>query len=138
MIDMQARNRQMIEAFRATRAEKGIPLDGRPMLLLTTTGAKSGQPHITPLMAVTMHGRLFVIASNVGAPVHPDWYRNLIAHPVVQVEHGAETYMATAMPAQGAKREALWATLIAKHPFFADHQTKTAREIPIVELRRKG
>ncbi len=137
MTDMQARNREMIEAFRTTRAEKGIPLDGRPMLLLTTTGAKSGKPYTTPLMAVTMHGRLFVIASNVGSPTHPDWYRNLLVHRHVQVEHGAETFTATAVPAQGAERAELWATLIAQHPFFAEHQTKTDREIPIVELRRE-
>jgi len=137
MADQQTYNRQLIEEFRTTRITQGVPLEGRPILLLGTTGAKSGQPRTTPLMYVVIDERLFAIASNAGAPTHPDWYRNVLAHPDVLVEQGAETYPATAIVIQAAEREDLWAVLTTQYPFFAEHQAKTAREIPLVELKRQ-
>src|SRR5262245_30824972 len=103
MTDQSEYNRKLIEQFRAARG--GGPFEGRPLLLLTTTGARSGQRHTTPVMYVPGGDRLLVIASNAGAPAHPDWYRNLVAHPQVNVEIGTESYQATASVLEGAERE---------------------------------
>jgi deazaflavin-dependent oxidoreductase (nitroreductase family) len=132
---MEEYNRRLIEEFRAGRLEPGGPLEGRPMLLLTTTGAKTGRRHTTPLMYVLDGGRLLVIASNAGAPRHPDWYRNLSADPGVTVEFGAETYEATAAELEGEERERVWGEIVASYPFFAEHEEKAApRRIPVVAL----
>jgi deazaflavin-dependent oxidoreductase (nitroreductase family) len=132
---MEEYNRRLIEEFRAGRLEPGGPLEGRPMLLLTTTGAKTGRRHTMPLMYVLDGGRLLVIASNAGAPRHPDWYRNLSADPGVTVEFGAETYEATAAELEGEERERVWGEIVASYPFFAEHEEKAApRRIPVVAL----
>lgn len=132
---MEEYNRRLIEEFRAGRLEPGGPLEGRPMLLLTTTGAKTGRRHTTPLMYLLDGGRLLVIASNAGAPRHPDWYRNLSADPGVTVEVGAETYEATAAELEGEERERVWGEIVASYPFFAEHEEKAApRRIPVVAL----
>jgi deazaflavin-dependent oxidoreductase (nitroreductase family) len=132
---MEEYNRRLIEEFRAGRLEPGGPLEGRPMLLLTTKGAKTGRRHTTPLMYVLDGGRLLVIASNAGAPRHPDWYRNLSADPGVTVEVGAETYEATAAELEGEERERVWREIVASYPFFAEHEEKAApRRIPVVAL----
>jgi len=129
-------NNQLIEEFRANRSKFEGP-GARPLLLLTTTGAKSGQHYTTPMMYIPNGDRLLVIASNIGAPKHPDWYHNLVAHPEVTVEVGTETYEATAIVTQGTERQQLWAWIIEQYPFFADHQTKTTRQIPVIALTRR-
>ena len=126
-------NRQLIEEFRANRSKFEGP-GSRPLLLLTTTGAKSGQRHTTPMMYIPNGDRLIVIASNIGAPKHPDWYHNLVAHPEVTVEVGTQTYDATAIVTQGAERQKLWTWIVEQHPFFSDHQAKTTRQIPVIAL----
>lgn len=132
---MEERNRQVIEEFRAGRTQPGGPLGGRPMLLLTTTGARSGRRRTTPLMYVPDGARLLVIASNVGAPKDPDWYRNLVADPEVTVEVGPETYEAEARALAGEERERAWGQIKASYPFFAEHEQKAApRVIPVVAL----
>jgi len=133
MIDYNDYNRQLIEEFRANRSKFEGP-GSRPLLLLTTTGAKSGQHHTTPMMYIPNGDRLLVIASNIGAPKHPDWYHNLVAHPEVTVEVGTQTYNATAIVTQGAERQQLWTWIVEQHPFFADHQAKTTRQIPVIAL----
>jgi deazaflavin-dependent oxidoreductase (nitroreductase family) len=80
--------------------------------------------------------RLLVVASNAGAPTDPDWFRNLVAHPRVTVEVGAETYEATAVVLEGAEHERIWQRIVAQYPFFADHQAKAGRRIPVVALER--
>jgi deazaflavin-dependent oxidoreductase (nitroreductase family) len=137
MTDMQDYNQRMIEDFRATRSKNGVPLNGRPMLLLTTTGAKSGQRRTTPMMYIPDGDRVLVIASNAGAPAHPDWYRNLVAHPEVTVEVGSETFDGTAVVAEGSERQRLWTRIVELYPFFADHQAKITRQIPVVVLERR-
>jgi deazaflavin-dependent oxidoreductase (nitroreductase family) len=132
--DIRAYNRKLIEEFRAG----GGPPGGRRLLLLTTTGARTGEPRTTPMMFVPDGDRLLVIASNAGAPRHPDWYRNLVAHPEVIVESGAERYSATAVPLAGGERERVWARIVAEHPFFAEHQAGIARTIPVVALVRRS
>jgi deazaflavin-dependent oxidoreductase (nitroreductase family) len=128
--DMNEINRKTIEEFRAN----GRSLPGRPLLLLTTVGARTGQRRTTPMMYVRLDGRLLVIASNAGAPKHPDWYRNLVANPAVTVEVDGAEYPATARPASGADRDRLFERIVEQYPFFADHQKGIDRAIPVVEL----
>jgi deazaflavin-dependent oxidoreductase (nitroreductase family) len=130
-------NRQLIEEFRSDRSKSGGSFAGRPLLLLTTTGAKSGQRRTTPVMYVPAGDRLLVIASNVGAPAHPDWYHNLVVHPEVTVEVGTEAYDAKAVVTQGAERDQLWTSIVDKYPFFTEHQAKTTRQIPVIALSRR-
>lgn len=136
-MDQKDYNRQLIEEFRANRGKTGGPFEGRTMLLLTTTGARSGQLRTTPMMYVPDGDRLLVIASNVGAPTHPDWYRNLVAHPQVTVEMKSETYKATAIVTAGAEREQLWHNIVEQYPFFTEHQAKISRQIPVIALERR-
>lgn len=135
-MDMRAKNLEVITRFRA-----GGPIDGmhrERLVLLTTTGARTGERRTTPMMFHRDGDRLLVIASNVGAPRHPHWYTNLVADPHVTVEVGDETYEAIATPASGAEYERLWSMITELYPFFADHQKKTERTIPIVMITRAG
>jgi deazaflavin-dependent oxidoreductase (nitroreductase family) len=134
MAEQRDYNQRLIEEFRADRAAGGNQFAGRPLLLLTTTGARSGQSRTTPMMYVPDGDRLLVIASNAGAPKHPDWYRNVVAHPHVTIEVGSETVAVTARVIQGAERQQVWARIVAAHPFFAQHQAKITREIPVIAL----
>ncbi len=138
MTDQNTYNHQLIEEFRANRGKSGGPMEGRPLLLLTTTGAKSGQPRTTPMMYIPDGNRLLVIASNAGAPVHPDWYRNLVAYPEVTVEVGNEIFEAIAIVTEGPERQRLWTRVVELYPFFADHQAKVTRQIPVIVLERRG
>ncbi len=137
MIERIEHNRQLIEAFRANRGKTDGPFAGRPLLLLTTTGARSGQPRTSPMMYIPDGNRLLVIASNAGALTHPHWYHNLVAHPEVTVEVGNETFKATAVVMEGAERQALWDRIVQQYPFFAEHQAKITRQIPIIALERR-
>jgi deazaflavin-dependent oxidoreductase (nitroreductase family) len=130
--DQREYNRKLIAEFR----EQGRRIGGRPLLLLSTTGRSSGKRHTTPMMFVRLDDRLLVIASNAGAPKDPDWYRNLAADAAVTVEVDGEEYPATARPATGEDREALFARIVEQYPFFADHQKGVDRPIPVVELVR--
>ena len=131
-------NQRLIEEFRADRSNNGEAFKGRPLLLLTTTGARSGKRRTTPMMYVPDGERLLVIASNAGAPSHPAWYYNLVAHPQVIVEVGRETFDATAIVTEGAERQRLWARIVEQRPFFADHQAKVTRQIPVIALERRN
>lgn len=130
--DMRAFNRQMISDFRAHDPK----VAGRRLLLLTTTGARSGRPHTTPMTYATDGDRVLVIASNAGAVRHPDWYLNLVANPAVTVELHDETFRARAVVAEGEEYDRLWAQIVAEMPFFTDHQAQISRKIPVVILER--
>jgi deazaflavin-dependent oxidoreductase (nitroreductase family) len=130
--DIKAYNRQLIDQFRAAGGELGE----RPLLLLTTTGARSGRAHTTPLMFVPDGDRLLVIASNAGASRDPDWYGNLQATPQVTVEAAGEVYAATATPLKGEERDRQFSRIAAQYPFFNDHQAGVNRPIPVVALTR--
>jgi deazaflavin-dependent oxidoreductase (nitroreductase family) len=106
---MQDWNRRTIQEFRAHKGQVGGVWEGRPLLLLTTTGAKSGQRRTTPMMYLREGDQLFVFASKAGAPTHPDWYHNLLANPNVVVEVGDQTYAAIAKPVTGAERDQIYA-----------------------------
>jgi deazaflavin-dependent oxidoreductase (nitroreductase family) len=132
-MDIRATNRRVIEQFRAGGEIEGMHRER--LLLLTTTGARSGNPHTAPMMFHRDGDRLLVIASFAGAPEHPAWYTNLVADPHVTVEID-ETYPARATPASAEERQRLWAVLTESYPFLADHQKKTDRVIPVVVLER--
>src|SRR5262245_31642779 len=129
--DIKEYNRQLIAEFRANQG-----MGDRALLLLTTNGRKTGHPRTTPMMYVPDGDHLLVIASNAGAPSHPDWYLNLVANPEVTVEVGADTYQATAIVPGRAERDRLFAEVARRYPFFADHQAKVSRTIPVVVLPR--
>jgi deazaflavin-dependent oxidoreductase (nitroreductase family) len=132
-------NIDVIEQFRKNegKIESGM-FKGARLLLLTTTGAKSGQTRVNPLAFTRDGDNYVVIASKGGAPLHPDWYHNIVAHPDVTVEvstaDGSERFPARARVAQGAERERLYAAQAAVMPGFAEYQRKTSRQIPVVVL----
>lgn len=128
-------NQAVIDTFRANGGKVNGP---NRLLLLTTTGAKSNQPHTTPVAYSTDGERLVIIASKGGAPTNPDWYHNLVANPLVTVELGTERFQARASVATGEERERLYAQHAALMPGFAEYQRKTTRQIPVVVLERIG
>jgi deazaflavin-dependent oxidoreductase (nitroreductase family) len=129
-------NQKIIDEFRANGGEVGGQFAGAPLLLLTTTGAKSGQKHTTPVMYLADGDELAVFASKAGAPTDPDWYRNLLAHPRATVEVGPETFEVDAETAGREERDRLYAIQAERYPGFAEYQEKTTRVIPVVLLRR--
>jgi deazaflavin-dependent oxidoreductase (nitroreductase family) len=129
-------NTQIIEEFRANAGRLGGHWEGRDLLLLTTTGRKSGKAHTTPMVFVREGDRLFVFASKAGAPNHPDWYFNLVADPHVSVEVGAEQYDAVATTLEREERDRVFAEQAARVPAFQEYQDKTERVIPVVALTR--
>jgi deazaflavin-dependent oxidoreductase (nitroreductase family) len=136
MSDVSDWNRKIIDEFRANDGQVGGQFKGAPILLLHTKGAKSGKERLTPMMYLDIDGRRFVFASKAGADTNPDWYHNLIAHPDVTVEVGAETYSANAAPVTGADRDRIYSEQAERYPGFAEYQQKTERVIPVVELTR--
>jgi len=137
MTTRQDWNRALIEAFRANGGRVGGPWEGRPLLLLTTTGAKSGKRHTNPTMYLSDGDRLLIFATKRGEPTNPDWYHNLLAHQEVTVEVGTETYEAIATVLTGEERDRLYAKQAELYPFFAEYEKKTTRTIPVVALERK-
>jgi deazaflavin-dependent oxidoreductase (nitroreductase family) len=130
-------NLNIIDEFRANGGETFGMFKGRPLLLLTTTGARSGESRTTPLVYTRDGDRVVVIASKGGAPQHPAWYLNLRANPEVIVEIGTEKFEATASVADDAERDRLYAQQADMMPAFNDYQQKTSRRIPVVVLTRK-
>ncbi len=129
-------NQQVIDEFRRNGGKVGGGFAGAPMVILTTTGARSGQQRSVPLVYLPEGDRVFIFGSKAGAPTHPDWYHNLVANPRVTVEREGETYEAEARVVTGAERDRLFAAQTEAMPGFADYQAKTSRKIPVVELRR--
>lgn len=132
MSSMRDFNQAVISEFRANGGKLSGRLANSSLILLTTTGARSGLERTIPLGYVRDGERLVVIAANAGAPAHPDWYYNLLANPQVTVELGDERFPAQATVAAGAVRERL-ASLV---PYLPAQQEKTSREIPVVVLTR--
>jgi deazaflavin-dependent oxidoreductase (nitroreductase family) len=138
MADVNDWNSKVIAEFRANEGRVGGPFEGAPVLLLTTTGRKSGQQRVTPMMYLADDGRLLVFASKSGAPVHPDWYHNLVANPQVIVEVGTETFPARASVLEGEERNQKYAEQARRYPGFAEYEAATDRVIPVVALVREG
>lgn len=127
-------NVKIIEEFRANGGR--VENFGDHLVLLHTTGAKSGQVRVHPLAFQPDGDRIVVFASKAGAPTNPDWYHNVLANPQVKVETGSETYDAVARVAEGDERERLWARQKELMPGFADYEKATTRQIPVVILER--
>ncbi|MFE7802090.1 nitroreductase/quinone reductase family protein [Nocardia sp. NPDC057440] len=141
--DMRVFNRSVVENFRGNRGE--ITMDGMvkgaDLVLLTTTGARSGRQHVVPLGYLTDgEGRIVLWASNMAAPEHPAWYRNLVANPEVLIEQptaeGIDRFTGTAHTASGTERARLLDLLGKQYPHMAAHQQQTEREIPLVVVER--
>ena len=129
----QERNEPVIREFR----ENGGKVKGwAPLILLTTTGAKTGQPRIIPLMYVPYGNQILAIASKGGAVNHPEWYHNVLAHPDVTVEVGNEKFETTARILTGAEREKAFEKAVEVFPPYGKYQKKAPREIPIIALER--
>jgi deazaflavin-dependent oxidoreductase (nitroreductase family) len=129
-------NREIIAQFRANDGKVGGMFAGAPLLLLTHTGAKSGQVRTSPLVYATDGDRLVIIASKGGAPTNPDWYHNLLANPAATVELPGETVPVRARVAEGEERDRLYDAMAAQMPNFAEYQRNTTRRIPVVVLER--
>ena len=136
MTDVNDWNTQIIQEFRENNGNVGGNFEGAPMVLLNTTGAKTGKSRTNPLVALVDNDRVFIFASKAGAPTNPDWYHNIIANPRVTVEQGTERYEAEASVVQGAERDRLFGIQKERMPGFADYEAGTDRVIPVIELRR--
>lgn len=128
-------NHDIISEFRTNGGRVGGVFDGARLLLLTTIGVRTGTPHTTPVGHLPDEDRVLVIASAAGAPRHPDWFHNLVAHPRVTVEDGVFTYEADATVLTGQERNRMFARAVESDPGWAEYQARTARVIPVVALR---
>lgn len=129
-------NQEIIEEFRANEGKVGGHFEGAPILLLHSTGAKSGKERINPMMYQAVGDRFAVFASKGGGPKNPDWYHNLIANPTATIEVGTERFPVRARVASGSERASIWETQKERYPTFARYETTAGREIPVVILER--
>jgi deazaflavin-dependent oxidoreductase (nitroreductase family) len=127
-------NTRIVAEFRASHGKVGGNFAGAPLLLLHTTGARSGRPYVNPMMYLRDGERYLVFASKAGADTHPDWYRNLVAHPDAEIEVGDDRLPVHAEVLQGAERDRKYAEQAALFPVFADYEKRTSRVIPVVAL----
>lgn len=130
-------NEKVIEEFRANQGNVGGNFEGAPLLLLHSTGAKSGRERVHPMMYQAVGDGFAVFASKAGADTNPDWFHNLSAHPEVRIEVGTDTLDVTARVLDAEEREPVWEKQKAGYPGFADYETKTDRVIPVVMLDRR-
>lgn len=136
MTSRQERNRTIIEEFRSNDGRVGGNFEGRPVLLLGTTGARTGQRRVNPVMYLADGGRWVIFATKGGGPKHPDWYHNLVANPVVTIEVGTETIEARAEVVAGGERDRLYAKQAGAYPQFAEYERRTTRIIPVIALSK--
>ena len=136
MSELNEFNQKVISEFRSNQGKVGGQMQGMPLLLLTTTGYKTGRSLTKPLAYSKDGDRIFVIASFAGSPRNPSWFTNLSANPAVTVEVGAERFQARARIASGEERERLFKLQADKLNIFYDYQKKTSRQIPVVVLER--
>ncbi|MFD7630137.1 nitroreductase/quinone reductase family protein [Streptomyces sp. NPDC059851] len=129
-------NQSVIDEFRANQGKVGGYFEGGDLLLLTTTGARSGVERTVPLGYVRHGDQLLVVGSNMGGPKHPDWYHNVLANPLVQVEVGTERFEAVAVPAEGERRDSLFEHVVSMEPGYGEYQQNTPRILPVVVLEK--
>lgn len=137
MAIVRDRNKAIVDEFRANAGKVGGHFKGRTLLLLHTTGAKSGREYVNPVAYVRDDDDFIIIASKGGAPTNPDWYRNLLAHPHVTVEVGRDKFPVVATPAMEPERTRLYDKMAETMPAFADYRRKTHRVIPVMILQRE-
>ena len=133
---LNAFNKGIIDEFRANGGKVTGQFANANLLVLTTTGAKSGQSRVSPLAYFRIDDKLIIIGSFAGAPVNPAWVHNLRANPQARVEIGTDAFDVTARELPPAEREELLPVLIAVAPVIAESQSKTSRVIPLFELAR--
>ena len=136
--DRKVFNAAVVKEFRENAGKVGGRYEGRPVVIITTTGAKSGRKYEIPLVYLQDGDRRFIFASKGGSPTNPDWYHNLVANPGVTVEVGTERYEATAVVITGEERDRLYAKQVETTPIFGEYQQKTSRVIPVIALERVG
>lgn len=138
MSDVNDWNTAIIEEFRANGGKVGGQFEGAPLLLLHSTGAKTGQERVHPMMYQAVGDDYAVFASKAGAPDNPAWYHNLVANPDATIEVGTDTVAVRARVAEGDERERIWTTQKERYPGFADYEAATTRTIPVVILEPAG
>ncbi|PFG20948.1 nitroreductase family deazaflavin-dependent oxidoreductase [Serinibacter salmoneus] len=126
--------RQQAELIEASGGKEGLEMRGKPVIVLTTVGAKSGKLRKTALMRVEHDGEYVVVASKGGAPEHPAWYHNIVANPEVMLQDGPVVKDYEARELSGEEREIWWARAVEAWPDYAEYQTKTDRLIPLFLL----
>ena len=129
-------NKSIVEEFRTNAGVVGGPFEGRPLLLLHTTGAKSGQPRLAPLAYFNVDGKLIIIGSKAGADTNPDWVHNLRANPAAHIEIGTDAYDVVAREFSREERDEAYPKVVVEAPGFGEYQEKTSRVIPLFELTR--
>lgn len=138
MSELNDFNQQVISEFRANQGKVGGQMTNMPVLLLTTTGAKSGRTITKPLVYTKDGDRIVIISSFAGGPKNPPWYHNLVANPEATVEVGTERFRVKAAVTAGEERQRLFNQQAAQMPIFADYEKKTTRQIPVFVLTRIG
>ncbi|WP_299278182.1 nitroreductase family deazaflavin-dependent oxidoreductase [uncultured Georgenia sp.] len=130
------RSRDQVELYERSGGVQGTTLHGRPVVIVTSRGAKTGKLRKTPLMRVEHNGSYLAVASMGGAPKHPVWYYNLKAHPQVELQDGPQKWDMVARELTGAEKEEWWARAVEAFPPYADYQARTGREIPVFLLEK--
>jgi deazaflavin-dependent oxidoreductase (nitroreductase family) len=130
-------NKAIVDEFRANGGKVGGPFEGGTLLLLHTTGAKSGKPRLSPLAYLTVDDKMLIVGSYAGAPKDPAWVHNLRAHPRAHIEVGTDSYGVVARELPADERDATYPKIVELAPVFADYQAKTDRPIPLFELTRR-
>jgi deazaflavin-dependent oxidoreductase (nitroreductase family) len=133
---MKAFNNSIVDEFRTNGGKVGGPFEGATLLLLTSTGAKSGQPRLAPLAYLTIDGKMIIVGSKAGLDTNPDWVHNLRANPRAHIEVGTEAYDVVARELPRDERDDVFAKVVAAAPGFGEYQTKTSRVIPLFELQK--
>jgi deazaflavin-dependent oxidoreductase (nitroreductase family) len=127
-------SREQAELFERTNGAEGNEMQGKPIIVLTTLGAKSGKIRKTPLMRVEHDGEYLVVASKGGAPEHPTWYHNIVDAPLVELQDGPVRKDYTPRELSGEERDVWWERAVEAWPAYADYATKTDRLIPVFLL----
>ncbi len=132
------RSREQVQRYESSGGTDGTTLRGRPVIILTSVGARTGKIRKTPLMRVEHDGEYAVVASLGGAPKHPVWYYNLLANPRVELQDGPVKREYAAREVTGAQRAAWWDRAVAAWPDYDEYQKKTSRQIPVFVLTPTG
>ena len=134
--DISLLGEKHVKVYRETSGEQGYLWNGVPILLLTTTGRKSGEPRTIPIIFTPYKNSFVIIASKGGSPEHPKWYLNILDNPQVTVQVKADVFKAVTRSAQPPEREAIWAEAVKSWPNFDVYQSRTTRQIPVVVIER--
>jgi deazaflavin-dependent oxidoreductase (nitroreductase family) len=134
MSDERAYNERVIQEFRANGGQVGGGFEGRSLLLLHTVGARTGASRVNPVEYLALDGGWAVFATNDGSESNPGWYHNVLVHPQVTIEVGSSTVEVTAREVAGSERTEIWERQKAVRPPFAEYETQTTREIPVIVL----